>query len=503
MGSLKNLGDLVDRTADLAKLALVDLSRPKNPRRYTHDDLDRAAMSVSRGLVNRGFVRGDRIAIIAANSAEFLYTYLGIMRAGMVAIPINYKLPRETINFILADGECKLVFADRDRVGQVSEEHEVLIFDNEDKNNFKEFLDPGFFQTLSPGPDEVAMFLYTSGSTGRPKGVPLTHRGHLWVVEMRISQRPDEDHKMLVAAPLYHMNGLAICKVAVAAHLSIILLPQFQAENYINAIEEYGVTWLTSVAAMMAMVVREKDLLQKTDLSSVRIVRMGSAPVSEKLIQDIRYFLPNAQITNGYGTTEAGPVVFGPHPKGLRQPDVSVGFPLPNISRLVDGDNLDADYGELQCKNPAVMPGYNKLPQKTADSFTQDGWYKTGDIMKRDQNGFHYFVGRVDDMFNCGGENIYPSEVEKMLERHAEIEQACVVPVSDDIKGFKPVAFVVTVQDSNVTEESIKTYALENGPAYQHPRRVSFLNSLPLTGTNKIDRKELTQLAENANQDLD
>jgi acyl-CoA synthetase (AMP-forming)/AMP-acid ligase II len=128
---------------------------------------------------------------------------------------------------------------------------------------------------------------------------------------------------------------------------------------------------------------------------------------------------------------------------------------------------------------------------------TDDGWYRTGDIMRQDPEGFHYFVGRVDDMFNCGGENIYPSEIEKMLERNPSIEQACVVPIPDDIKGFKPIAFVVKVPGVSIEEQSIKEYSLANGPAYQHPRTVFFVDSLPLTGTNKVDRKKLTQLAEN------
>lgn len=498
MKPLTNLGDLVDRAADASKLALVDLSRSAGPRKFSHKQLDEAGMAVARGLVRRGFEPGDRIAIIAANSAEFLITYLGIMRAGMVAVPVNFKFPKETIEFILKDSNCRLVFADLERVSNIPKGYQVLIFDDSQPNSYEEFLDLGPFESLKPLPNEVAMFLYTSGSTGRPKGVPLTHQGHLWVVEMRLKQKPESDHRMLVAAPLYHMNGLAICKVALAAHLTIILLPQFRAKDYINAIGQYDVTWLTSVAAMMAMVVREETLLNQTDLSSVRIVRMGSAPVSEKLINDIRRFLPNAQITNGYGTTEAGPVVYGPHPDGLKQPDVSVGFPLANIARLVDGKEIDANYGELQCKNPAVTPGYNNLPEKTKEAFTEDGWYKTGDIMRRDDNGFHYFVGRVDDMFNCGGENIYPSEIEKMLERHADIEQACVVPISDEIKGFKPVAFVVGAKNTELTEQLVKEYTLANGPAYQHPRTVTFLDSLPLTGTNKIDRNKLTQEAENS-----
>ena len=497
MKHLRNLGDLIDRENDLSKPALIDLSVREKVRRFSHEDIDAAAKAMARGLVKKGFKRGDHIAILAANSAEFLITYLGTMRAGMISIPINHKFPSETIEFILSDAACKLIFADRDRVSQVPTGYPVVVFSGTDENNFDDWLDWGDFETIIPEKNEVAMFLYTSGSTGRPKGVPLTHEGHLWVIEMRLKQKPEPFHKMLVAAPLYHMNGLAICKVALAAHLTIVLLPQFDAKEYIRAIGDYNVTWLTSVAAMMAMVVREEKILQETNLSSVKIVRMGSAPVSIKLIADIRKFLPNAKITNGYGTTEAGPVVYGPHPEGLTQPDVSVGYPIEGIARLVDGENLNAEYGELHCRNPAVTPGYHNLPEKTREAMTDDGWYRTGDIMRQDPEGFHYFVGRVDDMFNCGGENIYPSEIEKMLERNTSIEQACVVPIPDDIKGFKPIAFVVKVPGVSIEEQSIKEYSLANGPAYQHPRTVFFVDSLPLTGTNKVDRKKLTQVAEN------
>ena len=250
---------------------------------------------------------------------------------------------------------------------------------------------------------------------------------------------------------------------------------------------------------MLAMVSREREALARTDLSSVRIARMGSAPVSQKLYDDLREIFPNALITNGYGTTEGGPACYGAHPDGIPQPGMSIGYPRPDCdARLVDGDNLDADQGVLQCRNPSVTPGYHNLPEKTDEVLSADGWYDTGDIMRRDENGFHYFVGRADDMFNCGGENIYPAEVEKMLEKHPDIEQACVVPVPDEIKGYKPSAFVVPVDGKELQEQTVKEFALANGPAYQHPRQVAFLPSLPLTGTNKIDRKALTERAAEA-----
>ena len=145
-------------------------------------------------------------------------------------------------------------------------------------------------------------------------------------------------------------------------------------------------------------------------------------------------------------------------------------------------------------KSPAIMTGYHNRPD-IKPPITPDGFYITGDVFRRDQNGFYFFVGRTDDMFVSGGENIFPGEVEKMLETHPDVIQACVVPVPDDIKGTKPVAFVVARKGSDLTESALKEYALKNAPAYQHPRSIWFVDSLPLASTNKVDRNRLRELA--------
>ena len=240
---------------------------------------------------------------------------------------------------------------------------------------------------------------------------------------------------------------------------------------------------------------RERDLLARADLTSVEFIRMGSAPVSQSLMQAIHTTLPKASVTNAYGTTEAGPVVFGPHPKGLPQPEMSVGYPHPLVElRLVDGDNRNADQGVLEMKCPALMNGYHNRPN-LKPPFTADGFYITGDVLRRDADGFHYFVGRTDDMFVSGGENIYPADVERMLERHPDVAQAAVVPIDDEIKGQKPVAFVVAKSGHVPSEDAIKQFALANAPAYAHPRFVWFIDELPLASTNKIDRNRLHTMA--------
>jgi acyl-CoA synthetase (AMP-forming)/AMP-acid ligase II len=232
------------------------------------------------------------------------------------------------------------------------------------------------------------------------------------------------------------------------------------------------------------------------DFSSVESVRMGSAPVSLSLMHALKRALPRAAVTNAYGTTEAGPVVFAPHPKGLPQPEQSVGYPHPQVQvRLIDEAGQPAAQGVLEMKCPAVMLGYHNRPD-VRSPITPDGFYVTGDVFRRDADGFYFFVGRRDDMFVSGGENIYPGEVEKMLETHPAVDQAVVVPVDDDIKGTKPVAFVVLRPGHALDAETLKQYALANAAAYQHPRHIWFLDHLPLASTNKIDRGALRKDAQ-------
>jgi long-chain acyl-CoA synthetase len=494
MSRFQNLGDLIDRGRDMTKLAIIDLGGEETPCEYCYAELDAMTMGVARALAKRGFKRGSRIAILSANRAEFIAAYFGIMRAGLVAVPVNYRFPQKTIHFILEDAGAKLVLCDKASRENCPEKLPVVVFGDEGREGFGRFVEPGGFETVVPKKNEPAMFLYTSGSTGVPKGVVLSHQSHIWVAETRLA--PDlERHRYLIAAPLYHMNALALVKLACAAHATVVLMPKFEAKAYIEAIGHYRPTWLTAVPPMIAMMLREPETLAKADLSSVEFIRMGSAPVSASLMQAIHRAVPKAKVTNAYGTTEAGPVVFGPHPKGLKQPDSSVGYKHPKVQlRLVDGKNKKAVQGVLEMKCPALMNGYHKRPK--IKPFTKDGFYITGDVLRRDKDGFHYFVGRTDDMFVSGGENIYPTDVERMLEKHPDVGQAVVVPVDDEIKGTKPVAFVIPKAGHTPTEDAIKKYALKNAPAYQHPRFVWFMDEFPLATTNKVDRNALRKLAQ-------
>jgi acyl-CoA synthetase (AMP-forming)/AMP-acid ligase II len=277
-------------------------------------------------------------------------------------------------------------------------------------------------------------------------------------------------------------------------------MPSFDARAFLELAAKERVTMLSGIPTMFAMMARQTDLLDRLDLTSVEAVTIGSAPLTQALIDRVKSIFSNAQLRNSYGTTESGPAMFGPHPDGLDRPPLSLGYPYPGVEwKLVDGS---ATEGKLLTRTPAVMRGYLNLLQVNAERLN-DGWYDTGDVVRVDENGFFYFVGRADDMFVCGGENIYPGEVEKLLERHPGVLQAAILPVEDEIKGQIPIAFIVKAEGANVTAEEIKQFALTNGPAYAHPRAVVLLDSLPVGGTHKVDRAALMVAAKDVALALD
>jgi long-chain acyl-CoA synthetase len=486
--SLKNLGAIVDPTAPDDRPLIVQVS-PEGDEQFglSYGEGRRRIAGLARGLLKRGLRRGEAVAIVAANSADYLLLYMATMAAGLVSVCVNHKLPRETVAHIMKDSAIKLAVADAERAPLVSELVPTVPIEQIDT-----LLDPGAFTPLDMAPDEVAMVLYTSGSTGLPKGVPLTHGGYLWATGATPEQRPGiEGRKAIIAAPLFHMNGLFSAKLVMLNGGTIVLMTAFTARGYIRAIDRLRIDMITSVPTMLALVMRETEELAKADLSCVSTAVTGSAPATAEFFGQMQRLFPNAETANSWGTTESGPLGFGPHPDGMAKPPGALGYPRKGIEMKFVGD---PDHGVLHIKTPALMTGYLNRAADTRKRLI-DGWYDTGDVMRRDSNGFVFFVGRADDMFQCGGENVYPGEVEKLLGHHPDVAQVCVVPVADEIKYQLPVAFVVPRPGARPSEDALRRFALDNGPAYAHPRAVWFVDELPLAGTNKIDRKVLIDRA--------
>ncbi|MDX1483761.1 MAG: class I adenylate-forming enzyme family protein [Alphaproteobacteria bacterium] len=488
---MDNLGDIIRNHPRAGDLAVVDLLDFETPKEMTYARLDARCDAVARGLARLGLGVGDRIAILAQNRAEFLEAVFGALRAGCVPVPINFKLAKDTIRFIIEDAGAKHVFYDRAAAAQVPDQYPRTDFDAD----YEGFLDPGPFDSRPVTADQVSMQLYTSGTTGRPKGVLLSHRGQTWAAAALVeARRLTFDDRILISAPFFHKNALVAIKTALLPGACLVVLPRFDTRQAIEAISRHKCTMVTGVPTMMHMMLAERDLMDRADLSTVRTISMGSAPASDVLLEEISRAFPNAAVQLNYGTTEGGPIMLGWfHPEGKPRPAGSVGYPIPGCEYRFEGGPNDRE-GELVVRNPGIALGYHNLPEETAKSF-KGGWNRSGDILRQDEDGWFYFLGRVDDMFVSGGENIFPGEVESLLEKHEGIAQAVVLPFPHEAKGEVPFAFVVLEDGADLDEAAIKTYTLENGPAYAHPRRVFIVPELPLTGTNKIDRDALRRLA--------
>jgi long-chain acyl-CoA synthetase len=484
-----NLATIVETHTGEGKLAFIDLSGPA-PVELRYDEFADRCARLAGGLAAAGIAPGDRVAIAADNSADYAAAYFAICGAGAVTVPLNTKLGPDTLAFIVDDAAVSLALVDAANADRVPAWVRRIHLGSDE---WRELLAAAPAPVTLVAPDAVAVQMYTSGSTGRPKGVLLSHGSQLFTVEQYTSGGyfMNADERILVSAPMYHKNAMVQTKVNLALGGQIVLMGRFDAGAYLRAVAEHRVTSLTGVPTMFALVAARTDLLDTLDLSSVRRLMIGSAPMTEAFVDEVQARFPGAAITNGYGTTESI-ACFGPHPDGAPRPKAALGYPLPTVQvRLVDpATGQDANPGEFWIRSPGVMNGYHNLPEVTADRLT-DGWYHTGDVMERDAAGWFHFVGRVDDMFVCAGENVYPGDVEQLLERHPAVHQAAVVSVSDDLKGALPVAFVVTVAGASLTEDGLRAWSIEHGPAYAHPRAVWFVEEIPLAGTAKIDKSAL------------
>jgi long-chain acyl-CoA synthetase len=501
-----NLGYLFD---DALRLAPSKEALFQGDRVLTFAELDARVNRAANALAALGVGPGDRVGLMFSNDVSFLEALFGPMRLGAVPVPLNIRMGDEALQYVLADSEAGVLLAgprlsERARAvaARVPAVKHRVVQDGAQANEIE--YEPWLAASVPTlarrrtAPDEICMQPYTSGSTGKPKGVLLTHGGQVWNADViRKAILCDDTERALVAVPLYHKNALAgAVKPFLLAGGSLVILPGFDAGEVIRAIDRYRVTYLTGVPAMYKMILAEKTLLAGHDVRSVRYALCGSAEVPDELLAEFREVF-GAPIAESYGLTEGGPVPVVNTRWGLKKRgSCGVVFPGSEV-RLVDEAGADVGVdavGELVVRNPGLALGYWNLPEATAKKF-REGWLFTGDLMRRDADGYYYFVGRKDDMINVAGENVYPKEVEDILLRHPNLRDACVVPATHAVKGAVPVAFVVERQPGRTTEENVKQFFLARGAPYAHPRRVVFLDALPLGGTGKIDRAALVARA--------
>ncbi|MEM7407463.1 MAG: class I adenylate-forming enzyme family protein, partial [Pseudomonadota bacterium] len=464
------------------KVAIIDLSQ-ETPATVTYGELDARLDRVAGALLAAGLRAHDRVILSCGNRVEFLEAMFGCMRAGVVPVPINTRQGADVLDYIVGNCGAVGVIAEpaaNQEIMKIADERALAVRIGigaplsdgwQALDELRDAAQPA--PRCHADPDALCFLSYTSGSTGRPKGVPLTHAGQIWWVEALLKYWPPADGaRNLVAVPLYHKNAMAgAIKPRLGSGGSVVLMREFSARPFLEAASRYRVTTISGVPTVFTLVLEEADLLESLDLTALETAVVGSAPVHEALEQEMEDRLGVA-VLQSYGLTEGGPVMLGPPLDERPIPRGSAGVAWPEGDvKLVDANGRDhPSDGELWVRNPGVATGYLDLPEVNAKRYT-DGWLHTGDLFHCDTEGFYYFRGRVDDMFNCGGENIYPKEVENLLLQHPDVVDACVVALAHQTKGEAPAALVVLREGATADEATLKRFTIENGPAYAHPRR--------------------------------
>jgi long-chain acyl-CoA synthetase len=497
----RNLGyffdEAVSRYPD--KDCIIDLFGGAE-RRLTYRQLDQRMDACAAMLHELGVRPGERIAMLVGNRSEFIECFFGAMRIGAIPALLNHRLAGDVLVDLIDDSESVLVVADPtchtaalDVARRSTVRHRISL--GEAAEGFTGYDAAVRAAGAAPVPpilglDAQAFQPYTSGSTGRPKGAIMTHRGMLWYVDHNQRNWPaSPDDRGLIALPLFHKNALrGTVKPMLYVGGSFVLMPVYEPVSYLEALAKYRCTYSRGVAAVFTMFLQHRDVIEQLDLSALRSLTIGSAVVAPQLLQTVERALPNVKLSESYGMTEGGsplrpPVDGRPVPRG------SVGVPAPGVEvKLVDAHGREHDrFGELVFRSPYVCLGYHKRPDVTAAK-VRNGWLHTGDVFEKDGAGFYYFRSRVDDMFSCGGENIYPKEVEDLLFSHQDVAAAVVAPVAHSVKGFVPAALVVLKNGAESGAADLKEYCLAHGPAYAHPRFIDIVERLPLNGAGKVDR---------------
>jgi malonyl-CoA/methylmalonyl-CoA synthetase len=477
-------------------------------QKISHGELDRLAARVGGWLQVQGIGSGERIVLCGDNSLDFVIAYLGILRAGSIVVPAGAALTEAELRHFVEDSGASCALAQGDaleRLMRIAHEDSPLRLvvtleegEASEAPALRQAISEG--EPLEPGDaggDDVVMLAYTSGTTGLPKGVPLSHanllssvRGVMW------AWRWDASDVLVHALPFSHQHGLSAVHISLLCGSRAVVHSKFDPEILCKAIESEKATVLFAVPAIYEKLVTWEGI-GKADFSSLRLAVSGSSGLSPALARKVSSIL-GQDVLERYGSTESGLSVSNPY-DGPRKFG-TVGFPLPGIElAIVDegGDSVrPGEDGEIVLRGPQVFSGYWDLPDATEESFYPGAWFRTGDVGRVDpEDGCLSITGRLKEMIITGGLNVYPREVELVLEDHVAVENAAVVGVPSERWGEEVVAFVVPARDGEVDDEELAAHARERLSSYKCPKRFFTVNQLPRNEVGKVLRDELVEKA--------
>jgi len=485
-------------------------------RRWTFAQIWDDARTSASAFLASGIGRGDRVAIWAPNSREWILAALGAQSVGAAIVPLNTRFKGQEAADIVRRSRAKIVFAPRTFLDT---DYRALIA-GEDLPDLAEFLfldsDWDSFVARGRGKDDPAVeaalarlsgedicdIIFTSGTTGRPKGVLTAHRQAVqifgdWAV--RVDLR--EGDRYLIVNPFFHTFGYkagwAVCFTRGA---TIVPMAMFDVAETVRQIEVNRISFLPGPPTIYQSLLQELAGDKPRDFSSLRVAVTGAAPVAPTLVERMRRELGMSNIVNGYGMTECGAISMTRQGDDAETVAHSCGYPLPGIeARCVDEQGNDlppGETGEIWIRGPAVMKGYLDDPQATAEAIDAEGWLHTGDVGTIDARGYLALTDRKKDMYISGGFNCYPAEIEKLLAAHPAIEMAGVIGIADERLGEVGKAFVVLRPGMQAEEADIIRWARANMANYKVPRRVAILPALPRNAAGKILRTALRELEE-------
>jgi fatty-acyl-CoA synthase len=450
-----------------------------------------------------GVEHGSRVAYLGTNHPAFLETLFATATLGAIFVPLNVRLTPEEIDYLVADsGTTVLVFgggsattvdglsaATRPRLVAVDGGHaDALDYSTALAAATTARVDAAV--TL----EDPCMIMYTSGTTGRPKGAVLTHNNIVWnCLNVLVDVDLRSDEVTLVTAPMFHTAALNMtCLPTLLKGGRLLIEPKFEAAAVIDTIEREHVTLLFGVPTMFAALT-ESPRWDSADLSSLRLLLCGGAPVPKSLITT--YHQRDLSFVQGYGMTETAPGALMVDPSMSHETVGAAGVAhFFTDTRLVRSDLSEADSGEpgeVVIAGPNVMQGYWRLPDATEQAFIDGRWFRSGDVAVADARGVVTIVDRMKDVFISGGENVYPAEVEKALSDHEMVAEAAVIGVADTTWGEAGKAFVVRVVDTAVSEAELTAYLRSRLAGYKIPRSMVFVDSLPHTASGKVLKSEL------------
>ncbi len=489
-------------------------------KRYTFSQLNERVNRLANGLLKLGVKKGDRVSFIQVNCNQCVETYFAVAKAGAIYLPLNFRAKGKEFAYMLNSAEANTLIIGERYVPMIkSIQPELKYLKNlisieqkhEDMLYYEDIMSSSSADEVITeiDDDDTTMLMYTAGTTGFPKGVMLSHNSFSsYMLENVSPANPDSDESNILTVPLYHVAGIQAMMAAIYGGRTLVMERQFEPEEWMTLVENEKANRAMMVPTMLKQLLDHPDF-KKHDLSSLRVITYGAAPMPLPVIRKALEEFPGVSFINAFGQTETASTItaLGPEDHVLTGTEeekekklqrlASIGKPMADVEMKViddDGKTLDSnEVGEILARGPRVMSGYWKDEEKTAKTIDKDGWVHTGDIGYVDEEGYYFLSGRSSDMIIRAGENISPEEIENVIREHPKVEDVAVIGVPDETWGEEPRAVVIPRKGEKPTEEEIMEWCRKGLASFKRPRTVVFVDELPRNPMGKLIKKDIRE----------